>query len=115
MLKNKSKLIKQINYRLNSNFFTLEEFLNLKKRKAIKVIKLIAKMENQKVSRKEAIQIIDELHSLNTKKANINSISNFFNVVIETIETILNNKYDLEKENSFIFHYRLEREKVLRI
>ena len=59
----KKGLVKRINRQLVANFFTLEEFKELSVRKSIKVIKLISRINNIKLSKNEIKEIASFIRS----------------------------------------------------
>lgn len=108
-----NEVVKRVNYQLTSNFFTLEEFQNLPKRKAYKVIKLIAKINDFNFTNSELKDITFILLNLNRKTKDVKKINVFFGFNIELSneekQTIF---VFIKKLFSFIFTYRLNREKV---
>lgn len=113
-------ILKKVNYKLTSNFFSLEEFSQLKFRRAYKVIKLIAKINNIKLNRHQLKSITKEIQILPIAKPKTNdqiqTISSLFNWnlflnprIKSTFATLINYLV------SYIFIFRLNRQKIFRI
>lgn len=111
----KKQIIKKINYQLNGNFFTYEEFCSLKFREAKKVIKQISKIQGLKLKRKQIIEITKNILNLKFNNLSLNSIANFFGLFIEELKSKIKKTYLLIKKCFFIFVYRKDREMILRI
>ena len=114
---NTKVLTKRINRQLNAHFFTLEEFKELSDRRANKVIKLIAKIENIKLSKEEIKSITSFIkNSFNTQEG-INSTSLLWDFVVDAIETkeYQTNEFAYENDVNRIFNYRFNKFDLLRM
>ncbi len=114
------EFIKKINWQLLSNFYTLDTLLSSSKRKDIQAIRLIAKLNYIKISKKEAKEVLSSLKLIKSeKKINIDSINvvqklfEFASLIKESIREVLVFGI-LDKLLSFMFNYRSHREKVWR-
>lgn len=114
------EIIKCLNFQLTKNFFTLDEFSNLSFRNAYKVIKLISKINKIKLKRKEIKHITSLILNIAIRKTTtiqqIEIISPLFkwkvNFIQNTISSIvIFTQYVI----SYIFIFRIERKKILRI
>ena len=112
-------MIKKINYQLTCNYFTFDEFYNLDFKKKYKIIKLISKINKIKLKRKEIISIVNQIIELHeSKKINKspNLVFSLFNWTFSPIKIIFKKAYYyLKSFLTFIFIFRLNRQKILRI
>lgn len=113
---NKKVLTKRINRQLEKNFFTIEEFKTLTNRQAFKVIKLIARIERISLTRKEIKDIVSFIKNEFRKTDDLQATSLLWGFVINHIEEIKQEKFELQEETSSrIFNYRFGRFDLLRM
>jgi len=113
-------IIKRLNFQLTKNFFTLDEFSNLSFRDAYKVIKLISKINKIKLRRKEIKEITGLILNIafqkRTSVKQVATISPLFKWNLDFISnTVSAVRVFVQYVISYIFIFRIERKKILRI
>lgn len=111
----KNSFFKRIQFLMTRNFFTIEEFQQLKYRKALKVIKLIAKAEGIKLSKLEAIELVEFISMNKTTKisASVVKLFSFIAEMKEQLETRVVNS--IVRFIKFVFNFRVDMKQVLRV
>lgn len=111
----KNSIFKRIQFLMTRNFFTIEEFQQLKYRKALKVIKLIAKAEGIKLSKLEAIELVEFISMNKTTKisASVVKLFSFIAEMKEQLETRVVNS--IVRFIKFVFNFRVDMKQVLRV
>ena len=113
-------IIKRLNFQLTKNFFTLDEFSNLSFRDAYKVIKLISKINKIKLRRKEIKEITGLILNIafqkRTSVKQVATISPLFKWNLDFISNSVSAvRVFVQYVISYIFIFRIERKKILRI
>ena len=98
---------------LSSHFFSIEDFNKLSKRKKVKVIKLITKLENIKLVKKEILEIVLFLSS-NLKKIT-NTVVKMWSFLKETTKNKIKDNRCLHviKNFFFIITFQMDRHEIL--
>lgn len=100
---------------LTSNFFDVEDFQLMKKRKAIKVLKLISQIEKKHFTKSELHDLYDFIISgLKIKKATP-TVAKYFEFVIDFVKGNTNKFARIISSLCEIFVFRLTMKKVFRI
>lgn len=100
---------------LTSNFFDIQDFQTMRKRKAIKVLKLISQIEKKKFTRAELHDLYDFIISgLKIKKAT-SSVVKYFDFVLDFVRDIVEKFDQVISSLCEIFVFRLSMKKVFRI
>ena len=111
---------KRVSYLLKRSFFSVEELLELKKRKAASILRKIAKTEGVGLSTKEAKEILSTFCFFNKKKKikPFNSLTGFLKLFKFTKEKMVFKVWtyvlvfiDFFK---YIFNFRLDDQKIFR-
>ena len=112
-------ITKKIDYQLTCNFFSFDEFFELSFRNKFKIIKLISKVNNIKLKKNDIKSIINqiiELHETKKISKSSNSLLSFFNLsILKVKKTLKRSYYFLKSYLNFIFIFRLDRKKILRV
>ena len=106
----------KIQFLMTRNFFTVDEFKSLKFRKALKVIKLIAKAEGLKLNKNEAVELVSFIKAKDHLKNVSNAVVKLFkfakSYVVAKAEAVINKVVKLV---SYIINFRINFKKVLRV
>lgn len=109
-------LFKRVNRQLVANFFTIAEFKELSDRHAFKVIKLISKIENVKLTKSEIKEIVNFIkHDFDIKT--VESSIKLWDFVLEHIvEKMIERIKQITFEDQIeISNYRYEKYDLLRM
>lgn len=100
---------------LARNYFTPEEIALMSKRKALKTLKLISKIENKPYSKPELLELYSYITSeLSLQKASP-VVVKYFNFVVSFVKQEVETLGQIIKSLCDIFNFRLSLRKVFRI